>query len=58
MNRRNSYKTPVNVLLEMKDTSYMKNFGGISDIAKRRQDPVADVTSTTVISHTGYYLID
>ena len=39
----NSNKTVVNVLAEMKDTSYMKTFGDRSDIAKRGQDAPADV---------------
>ena len=46
----NSNKTVVNVLAEIKNTSYMKTFGDRSDIAKRRQGVAADVASMTVIS--------
>jgi len=41
----------------MKDPSQIKTFGERPDIAKRREDAGADVSSTTMISPIGDYFV-
>jgi hypothetical protein len=43
--------------MEMKDPSQIKTFGERPDIAKRREDAGADVSSTTMISPIGDHFV-
>ena len=53
----NPDESAVFVVMEMKDPSQIKTFGERPDIAKRREDAGADVSSTTMISPIGDHFV-
>ena len=53
----NPEESAVFVVVEMKDPSQIKTFGERPDIAKRREDAGADVSSTTMISSIGDHFV-
>jgi hypothetical protein len=53
----NPDESAVFVVMEMQDPSQIKTFGERPDIAKRREEAGADVTSTTMISPIGEYFV-
>ena len=53
----NPDETSIFVMMDVPDPEFMKTFGERPDVAKRREEAGADVSSTTVISPIGDYLL-
>ena len=51
----NPDETSIFVMMDVPDPEFMKTFGERPDVAKRREEAGADVSSTTVISQIGDY---
>ena len=51
----NQDETSIFVMMDVPDQEFMKTFGERPDVAKRREEAGADVSSTTVISPIGDY---
>lgn len=51
----NPDETSIFVMMDVPDPEFMKTFGERPDVAKRREEAGADVSSTTVISPIGDY---
>ena len=51
----NPDETSIFVMMDVPDPEFMKTFGERPDVAKRREEAGADVSSTTVISPIGGY---
>ena len=51
----NPDETSIFVMMDVPDSEFMKTFGERPDVAKRREEAGADVSSTTVISPIGDY---
>ena len=51
----NPDETSVYVMMDVPDPAFMKTFGERPDVAKRREEAGADVSTTTIITPIGDY---